>query len=255
MKNTQAINHSNKPPLRSVTAMYNKLNTTEFKKKLSWRQTIVFVGAIFISGLINTPEASAMSVLNISSSAISDSSAEKIEKFNKDFESKYKDIEDKIAKVDQFKKESEKAIKKAISIEEQIELYKEEIKQLKIKIAEKKKLEAMRVVNFSGNTPGNAYAAGNCTWYVKTRRPDIGNYWGNANAWLASAQAAGYQTGSKAKTGAIGVSFEGTFGHVVYVEEWLGDGKITISEMNYAGLYSQRTREASETEFTYIYSK
>lgn len=99
----------------------------------------------------------------------------------------------------------------------------------------------------------NAYGYGYCTWYVKNRRPDIGSYWGNANAWYASAQAAGFATGNDAKPGAIGVSFEGSAGHVVYVESV--DGNVVhISEMNgAAGWNVVGTRSAEETDFVYIY--
>lgn len=99
----------------------------------------------------------------------------------------------------------------------------------------------------------NAYAPGYCTWYVKTKRPDIGSYWGNANQWIASAQQAGYATGSEPRPGAIGVSFAGGYGHVVYVESVSG-GSLTISDMNgVAGFGAVGYRSASASEFQYIY--
>ena len=108
--------------------------------------------------------------------------------------------------------------------------------------------------NVSSGGP-NAYGYGYCTWYVKNRRPDIGGYWGNANQWYASAQAAGYNTGSEAQPGAIGVSFEGSAGHVVYVESVNGD-TIHLSEMNgAAGWNVVGERDAPESAFVYIYGK
>jgi surface antigen len=101
--------------------------------------------------------------------------------------------------------------------------------------------------------PGNGYDQGYCTWYVKNRRPDIGNYWGNANQWLYSAQAEGYATGGAPRAGAIGVSSEGYYGHVVYVESVNSDGSVNISEMNYQGWNIQDSRTTSASEFVYIY--
>lgn len=104
-----------------------------------------------------------------------------------------------------------------------------------------------------GATAGNTYDAGYCTWYVKNRRPDLPNNLGNANTWYSRAAAEGYSVGSTPRAGAVGTTTAGDLGHVVYVERVNGDGSIVISEMNYAGLYSQRTRTASAGEFLYIY--
>lgn len=103
--------------------------------------------------------------------------------------------------------------------------------------------------------PGNGYAYGYCTWYVKNKRPDIGNYWGNASAWIGSAQAAGYATGSAPQAGAIGVNtyMAGGYGHVVYVESVNGDGTINVSEMNYQGWNVASYRTAPASEYFYIY--
>lgn len=104
-----------------------------------------------------------------------------------------------------------------------------------------------------GSVAGNTYDAGYCTWYVKNRRPDLPNNLGNANTWYSRAAAQGYAVGSTPRAGAVGTTTAGDLGHVVYVERVNGDGSIVISEMNYAGLYSQRTRTASASEFAYIY--
>lgn len=99
---------------------------------------------------------------------------------------------------------------------------------------------------------GNTYDYGYCTWYVKNRRPDLPNRMGNANAWYGSAQAMGLATGSSPRAGAVGVSFAGFYGHVVYVESVSGN-TITVSEMNYAGWNVVSSRTASASEFVYIY--
>lgn len=104
-----------------------------------------------------------------------------------------------------------------------------------------------------GPSSGNTYSAGYCTWYVKNRRPDLPNSLGNANTWYARAAAQGLPVGASPRAGAVGTTTAGDLGHVVYVERVNSDGSILISEMNYAGLYSQRTRTASASEFVYIY--
>lgn len=100
---------------------------------------------------------------------------------------------------------------------------------------------------------GNLYVPGNCTWYVKSRRPDIPNRMGNANRWIASAIAHGLSTGSIPRPGAVGVTLAGSMGHVVLVETVNGDGTVTISEMNYKGLGVVSSRTVSASAFTYIY--
>ena len=87
---------------------------------------------------------------------------------------------------------------------------------------------------------GNAYAWGNCTWYVYNRRPDIGSFWGNASSWAISARSAGYKVDSTPTVGAIaqwnsGAAGSSYWGHVGIVESINGDGTITITDMNHNG--------------------
>jgi hypothetical protein len=97
---------------------------------------------------------------------------------------------------------------------------------------------------------GNGYTWGQCTWYVKNRRPDIPNNWGNAGGWFYAAQSMGWPTGYSPRPGAIGEES----GHVVYVESVNGDGTVNISEMNWAGGVGQtHYRTTSASEFVYIY--
>lgn len=100
------------------------------------------------------------------------------------------------------------------------------------------------------SSAGNTYAYGWCTWYVKSRKPNIPNNWGNAYSWVGNAQASGYATGPTPVAGAIGASA----GHVVYVESTDGIN-VSISEMAYAGgvgVVHHRTVPASS--FYYIYA-
>lgn len=100
-----------------------------------------------------------------------------------------------------------------------------------------------------GSSAGNTYAPGYCTWYAKNRRPDLLNRLGNASSWVASAAAQGFATGSAPRAGAIGQQGN----HVVYVESVNGDGTVTVSEMNYRGLFVVSSRVAPAGSFRYIY--
>lgn len=105
------------------------------------------------------------------------------------------------------------------------------------------------------NGPGgpNDYAQGNCTFFVKTKRPDLPPSMGNANQWLYSARSYGMTTSAVPVEGAVGVNYDYYLGHVVYVESVNADGSVNISEMNYSGfgVISYRTTPASEFEYIY----
>lgn len=83
--------------------------------------------------------------------------------------------------------------------------------------------------------PNNTYPIGQCTWGVKQAAPWVGNYWGNANQWLHSAQAAGFRTGSAPQVGAVAVWTAGAYGHVAVVTEVNGS-QIQVVESNYNGI-------------------
>lgn len=100
------------------------------------------------------------------------------------------------------------------------------------------------------NNSGNTYSYGYCTWYVKNRRPDIPNSWGNADTWDDYAPSSGYKVGDKARPGAIGVTR--AYMHVVYIEKVKGN-QVLVSEMNYNGWNVVSQRWAPASEFRYIY--
>jgi surface antigen len=100
-----------------------------------------------------------------------------------------------------------------------------------------------------GSSDGNRYVAGYCTWYVKNRRPDLPNNLGNAISWVSRAAAQGIPTGSTPQVGAVGQQGN----HVVYVESVNGDGTVTISDMNWSGLYVKTVRTVPASNFRYIY--
>ena len=86
------------------------------------------------------------------------------------------------------------------------------------------------------STP-NTYPVGQCTWGAKTMAPWVGNYWGNAKDWIASAQAAGHSVGTTPVAGAIAVwpNEGGGYGHVAYVTSATDEHAIQVMESNYAG--------------------
>lgn len=103
----------------------------------------------------------------------------------------------------------------------------------------------------TAHTAGNGYSYGYCTWYVKNKRPDIPNSWGNADTWDDYAPSSGYKVGSTPKAGAIGVTK--AYMHVVYIEKVNKDGTVLVSEMNYNGWNVVSQRVAPASEFNYIY--
>lgn len=108
----------------------------------------------------------------------------------------------------------------------------------------------MRRGTAMGSVAGNGYVWGNCTWYVKNRRPDLPNNLGNGGSWVANAASMGLATGSKPVAGAVGEQP----GHVVYVESVNANGTVNISEMNYnGGLGQVHYRTAPASNFRYIY--
>ena len=99
---------------------------------------------------------------------------------------------------------------------------------------------------------GNAYALGNCTWYVYNRFAQIGigiyPYLGNANQWVDSGQAQGYEISTTPKPGSAVVFMNGVagaspiYGHVGFCEYVNSDGSFLMSEMNFTGLYLMNWR-------------
>ncbi|MDY2513088.1 COG3942 and LysM peptidoglycan-binding domain-containing protein [Weissella confusa] len=105
--------------------------------------------------------------------------------------------------------------------------------------------------------PGNSYYAGQCTWYVKNTLSWVGNYWGNANQWAASAAAAGRLVDTNPTVGSVAVFMPGvagasSYGHVAVVTGVNG-GMVTISEMNAQGEYVISSRTVSAAGVLFIH--
>jgi N-acetylmuramoyl-L-alanine amidase len=85
----------------------------------------------------------------------------------------------------------------------------------------------------------NGYDFGYCTWWVATRRADVGMplpaNLGNASSWPYIARSAGLATGNTPRLYAAAVTSTRGEGHVAFVEAVNSDGSIVISEMNHLG--------------------
>lgn len=84
----------------------------------------------------------------------------------------------------------------------------------------------------------NTYPLGQCTWGAKEAAPWVGNNWGNANDWAATAASLGYEVGTTPKVGAVIVWSDGYYGHVGVVTDVSETGQIQIVESNYNGYMS-----------------
>jgi surface antigen len=98
----------------------------------------------------------------------------------------------------------------------------------------------------------NTYVPGNCTWYVKNQLNWVPNNLGNANMWAANASAQGFTVSNTPIVVAVVQTTAGALGHVVVVVG-VGNGTVTVSEMNYNGLYQISSRTEPVGSFVYIY--
>ncbi len=92
---------------------------------------------------------------------------------------------------------------------------------------------------------GNRYDYGYCTWYAYNRRAQlgrpVGGMWGDASSWDYFAQQAGYVVDHTPEVGAVMQTDVGRWGHVAVVESIGTDGSVTVSEMNYGGMWNRMT--------------
>ena len=113
---------------------------------------------------------------------------------------------------------------------------------------------------------GNAYAVGQCTWYVKNVAPWAGTYWGNGCQWGASAAADGFQVDGTPAAGSIVVFAQGqsvgtwnadpAYGHVAYVQSYnASNNTITITQggMGFPSPTGPNTATLSASGLQYIH--
>lgn len=100
---------------------------------------------------------------------------------------------------------------------------------------------------------GNAYALGNCTWYVYNRMKQFGKtiypYMQDAASWQYTyTMTEGATLADTPSPGDAVIFSQGvygshpSYGHVAFCEAVLEDGSIIISEMNWNGIYSMGYR-------------
>lgn len=77
---------------------------------------------------------------------------------------------------------------------------------------------------------------------------------GNANRWPGNARAAGIPVDGNPRVGDVAISMAGYYGHAMYVEAVLGNGKILISQYNagWDGRYSEAVISAGGLQFIHF---
>lgn len=98
----------------------------------------------------------------------------------------------------------------------------------------------------SSSSTSNTYDAGQCVWYMKNIVPWVQNGWGNASNWKYASK---HTVSVIPQVGAI--AWARGYSHVALVTA-VGDGNVTVTEMNYVGEGKVSTRTAPVTEFEYI---
>ena len=104
----------------------------------------------------------------------------------------------------------------------------------------------------SYQSSGNTYDRGYCTAFVKDSLGWVQNGWGDAKSWASRASAQGHTISSIPIVGAVAQTTAGGWGHVAVVIG-VGNGTVTIREMNYKGWNIVSERVATTSSFTYIY--
>ena len=238
--------------IKKIRQRYRPVRSTKkiLSKKKNQRKLIFVVGVVVILALAGFIIKGQADQRELQQRIIENQNV--IEKTQKDVQELKNDVNKKQETIEANAKTIEEKNQKQAELEKKVEELTELNKQLKSYGSGIGGGAVKAGSNVTANN-GNTYGYGYCTWYVKNMRPDIGSQWGNANQWYASAQAAGFATGSEPRAGAIGVSFSGAAGHVVYVESVSGD-TIHLSEMNgSAGWNVVGTRTAHKSAFVYIY--
>lgn len=220
-------------------------------KKKNQRRALFGLGVIIILGLVGFLARGHYEQQQLQSRILENQVV--IEKTQNDIKELQSDVSKKQEEIKKSNRAIQEKDKKQKELEEKIEQLNKQVSILKsygAGVGGSYHLSSSQNVDI---VAGNAYGYGYCTWYVKNKRPDIGSYWGNANQWVASAKAAGFATGSDPRVGSIGVSFEGSVGHVVYIESVNG-ATVHLSEMNgAAGWNTIGIRDAPASDFVYIY--
>jgi surface antigen len=120
------------------------------------------------------------------------------------------------------------------------------------RVAESARVKAQQDA-FASHTAAysDTYEWGQCTWFVASRR-GVPNHWGNANQWAYNASREGWSVTNQPIVGAIAQTNAGYWGHVAYVVG-VGNGRVTVQEMNVYGVGVMDTQDYPTGYFTYLY--
>lgn len=98
----------------------------------------------------------------------------------------------------------------------------------------------------------NDMSYGQCTYWAKSKRPDLPTGLGNANTWYSRARSMGFAVGSTPRVGAVATTARGARGHVSIVEQINGN-MIYVSEMNVHGVGVLSYAWYPASDYQYIY--
>ena len=98
----------------------------------------------------------------------------------------------------------------------------------------------------------NDMSYGQCTYWAKSKRPDLPTGLGNANTWYSRARAMGFAVGAAPRIGAVATTTRGVRGHVSIVEQIKGN-MIYVSEMNVHGVGVLSYAWYPASDYQYIY--
>ena len=98
----------------------------------------------------------------------------------------------------------------------------------------------------------NDMSYGQCTYWAKSKRPDLPTGLGNANTWYSRARAMGFAVGAAPRIGAVATTTRGVRGHVSIVEQIKGN-MIYVSEMNVHGVGVLSYAWYPASDYLYIY--
>ena len=138
-----------------------------------------------------------------------------------------------------------------IQIAPTVNPYDNTVTKLRAYQAQQAVIEQQKIQDRMNTFYSNEYAWGNCTSWVASQR-GVPSWWGNASEWAWSAKQAGWNVTSTPIVGAIAQTTVGWGGHVAYVKA-IGDGTVTVSEMNVMGLDRVDINTYPTDYFTYLY--
>lgn len=238
-----------KPTLKKLKQKYRPIKWVKknLRTKRSQRRLLFGVGVVIILVLMSLLT-SALSQQGQMQKLILDNQAT-IEKTSKEIKVLKDDVNEKQKTLEKNAKIIDEKTKKQAELEKKVDELTKQVSSLKAAYGGYGGGQSSGSTQY---TAGNSYTPGNCTWGVKNWKPNVPNFWGNANTWDDNARAGGFAVNSSPSVGAVAQTDAGWAGHVALVVAVDGS-QVTIKEMNNGGLYNITTRTVSVSEFVYIH--